>query len=129
LDRYRDGIECGATLVVPSVRQLPPVCVDPHIKMRSRMHWYLADREAQRLEPGALALLLDQDGMITETAAANVLFVLEGKVISPLAASVGRRSWHGPARSDPTAKMNVIFPCRRLASQHCLSLYHPSRVY
>jgi branched-subunit amino acid aminotransferase/4-amino-4-deoxychorismate lyase len=81
--RYRRLIEQGAALRVPKIRQVPAVCVDPHVKMRSRMHWWLADREAQRLEPGAAALLLDTEGNITETAAANVLLVLNGKVVSP----------------------------------------------
>jgi branched-chain amino acid aminotransferase len=83
LARYRPWVERGAALVVPGVRQLPAACVDPHIKMRSRLHWWLADREAQRLEPGAVALLLDTAGALTETAGANVLLVQGGKVISP----------------------------------------------
>jgi branched-chain amino acid aminotransferase len=81
--RYRRWLEQGAALVVPSIRQLPRDCVDPAIKMRSRMHWWLADREAQRLDPGSAALLLDKDDCITETAAANVLLVQEGTVLSP----------------------------------------------
>jgi branched-chain amino acid aminotransferase len=36
-----------------------------------------------RTLPGALALLLDTEGFITETAAANFLLVREGKVLSP----------------------------------------------
>ena len=81
--RYRRLLEEGAALIVPSVRQLPAVCVPPGIKMRSRMHWWLAEREAQRLDPGAVALLLDEAGYLTETAAANVLLVRDGKLLSP----------------------------------------------
>jgi branched-subunit amino acid aminotransferase/4-amino-4-deoxychorismate lyase len=43
------------------------------------MHWYLADREANRT--GAdMALLLDQDGNVTETSSGN-LFVACGSVL------------------------------------------------
>jgi branched-chain amino acid aminotransferase len=81
--RYRGWVEHGAALVVPDVRQVPAACVDPHIKMRSRLHWWLADRAARQMEPGALSLLADGDGCITETAAANVLAVIAGQVVSP----------------------------------------------
>ena len=81
--RYRGLVEHGAALMVPSVRQVPAACVDPRIKMRSRLHWWLADREAQRFEPGTMALLLDTEGYITETAGANLLLVVEGKMVSP----------------------------------------------
>jgi branched-chain amino acid aminotransferase len=81
--RYRHWVERGAALVVPRVRQVSAASVDPGIKVRSRMHWWLADQEARRLEPGAAALLLDDKGNITETAAANVLMVQDGKVVSP----------------------------------------------
>jgi branched-chain amino acid aminotransferase len=81
--RYRGLIEHGATLVVPSVRHVPAECVDPRIKQRSRLHWWRADREVHQARPGAQALLLDTDGHVTETAAANFLIVRNRVVISP----------------------------------------------
>jgi branched-subunit amino acid aminotransferase/4-amino-4-deoxychorismate lyase len=81
--RYRRYHEQGISLIVPQVRQVPAACVDPHIKQRSRMHWWLADREVHQLDPGAQALLLDVDGHVTETAAANFLIVQGGTVVSP----------------------------------------------
>lgn len=81
--RYRPWIEHGVALATPSVRAVPPACVDPHIKQRSRMHWWLADQAVQRTHPGAHALLLDLDGHVTETASSNFLIVKDGKVISP----------------------------------------------
>ena len=83
LDRYRGLIEHGAALVVPSVHHVPAECVDPRIKQRSRINWWLADREARRIQSGAQALLLDTTGHVTETAAANFLIVRDGVVISP----------------------------------------------
>ncbi len=83
LARYRGLVEHGAALAVPSVRHVPPECIDPRIKQRSRMHWWLAEQEVRQTRPGALALLLDDTGHLTETAAANFLLVRGGRVISP----------------------------------------------
>jgi branched-subunit amino acid aminotransferase/4-amino-4-deoxychorismate lyase len=79
--RYRAWIEHGIKLRTPSVRQVPPECVSPHIKQRSRMHYWLAEQEV--CSSGALALLLDLDGYVTETASANFLIVKDGAIVSP----------------------------------------------
>jgi len=86
--RYARLFQEGARLFVPSVRHLPASCIDPGIKQRSRLHWWLAEREAQRLAPGSSALLLDQEGFVTETAAANLVIVRSGAVLSPPRSSI-----------------------------------------
>ena len=73
----------GTHLVTPSIRHVPPQCFDPKMKYRSRMHYYLADQEAQLVDPNASALLLDLDGNVTETSGANFLMVEGGKIVSP----------------------------------------------
>jgi branched-chain amino acid aminotransferase len=73
----------GAHLVTPSIRHVPPQCYDPKVKYRSRMHFYLADLEARRVDPEASALLLDLAGNITETSTANFLIVERGTIVSP----------------------------------------------
>jgi len=83
VERYRPWIEEGVTLMTPGVQALPAACVDPRIKQRSRMHWWLADQEVKRVRPGAMALLLDAAGCVTETAAANFLIVRNGTLVSP----------------------------------------------
>lgn len=88
LERYAGLFRDGACLVTPSVRHVPAACVEPRIKQRSRMHWWLADREARQRQPGATALLLDEHGFVTETAAANFLVVRDGTVFTPPRASV-----------------------------------------
>lgn len=80
--RYRHLFEQGARLVIPSIRQ-PAHAVPPHIKQRSRMHWWLAEHEVRQVDSAAAALLLDDEGFVTETAAANFLVVLDGEVVSP----------------------------------------------
>jgi branched-subunit amino acid aminotransferase/4-amino-4-deoxychorismate lyase len=53
------------------------------------MHYYLADREAARREPGARAVLLDEQGHVTEASTANVfLYSREHELAAPPAGSV-----------------------------------------
>src|SRR5262249_26044128 len=78
----------GARLVIPATRHLPAACVDPRIKQRSRLHWWLADQEARQTDPGAAALLLDDAGHVTETAAADFLVVRGGGAVWPPADTV-----------------------------------------
>lgn len=78
----------GVHVVTPSIRHVPAQCVDPKMKCRSRMHWWLADREAHLADPKAVSLLLDLDGNITETSGANFLIVRDGRVISPSPRSI-----------------------------------------
>lgn len=70
---WNDKYLAGERLVVSSVRQVPNNCWPLELKCRSRMHYYLADREAQQREPGARALLLDQDDFIAEASTASVI--------------------------------------------------------
>jgi branched-chain amino acid aminotransferase len=63
----------GQSLRIASIEQVPNTCWPADLKCRSRMHYYLADREASRREPGARAVLLDRDGHVTECATANIL--------------------------------------------------------
>src|SRR5262245_26205842 len=86
--RYVRLLTDGATLVVPPTRHVPAASVDPRAKMRSRMHWWIAEREAKAIDPSAMALLLDATGRVTETAAANFLIVRGGAVITPPLTSV-----------------------------------------
>ena len=76
-------LDTGVHLVTPSIRHVPPQCYDPKMKYRSRMHYYLADKEAQLVDPDASALLLDLAGNVTETGGANFLIVEQGAIVSP----------------------------------------------
>ena len=81
--RYAGYLRDGVRLVVPSVRHVPAECVDPRIKQRSRLHWWLAEQEVHAADPGAMALLLDRDGHVTETASSNLAVVRAGTVLTP----------------------------------------------
>jgi branched-chain amino acid aminotransferase len=65
--------QTGESLVVTGVMQVPLACWPPELKCRSRMHYYLADKRAREIEPGARALLLNERGFVTEASTANIL--------------------------------------------------------
>ena len=67
-----------------AVRQVPGDCWPSELKCRSRMHYYLADREAAAIEPGPRALLLDHEGFVAEASTANALAYRAGEgLLSP----------------------------------------------
>ena len=78
--KYREG----QRLVTTDVEQVSQQCWPPALKCRSRMHYYLADRQAAAIDPQARAVLLDAQGFVTEASTANVLIYRGPKgLISP----------------------------------------------
>jgi branched-chain amino acid aminotransferase len=78
-ERYETGID----LVVPEQRSLPHSLLDSSVKCRSRVHFQLANLQADAIRPGATAVLLDPGGFITEGTSGNVFFVLDGELRTP----------------------------------------------
>ena len=78
--QWASKYQLGQALVVPSIRQIPVDILDPRIKTRSRLHWYLADREARTVDPTAVALLQNAEGHLTETNSGNFFVVSEGRI-------------------------------------------------
>jgi branched-chain amino acid aminotransferase len=106
--------ETGVPAIISTIRQIPANSMPPELKCRSRMHFYLADREAAASQPGARAIILDQDGFIAEGTTANlVAFRKDEGFISPphdnilLGVSLG-------VVEELAAKINVPFVTRRL---------------
>lgn len=75
---FAEKYEKGESLVVPNIRQVPAECWPSELKCRSRMHYFLADREAKRIDPGSRALLLDMAGNISEASTASVFIYRKG---------------------------------------------------
>lgn len=74
----------GQALATTAIEQAPPQCWPPTVKCRSRMHYFLADREAAEIDPAARAVLLDRQGMVTEASTANiVLYRSDRGLITP----------------------------------------------
>lgn len=82
-ERWAGLYETGVSLITPSVRAIPRSTIDPRIKYRSRLHWFLADREVHRSDPQAMPLLLDDDSHVTETSSANVLVYDGRQLLTP----------------------------------------------
>jgi branched-chain amino acid aminotransferase len=106
--------EAGVRVVVSSTRQVPTNCWPAKLKCRSRMHYYLADREAATVQPGARAIVLDQDGYVAEGTTANVVVYRDGEgLVSPpldnILAGVSLK-----VVEELAAKLNVPFVMRPL---------------
>jgi branched-chain amino acid aminotransferase len=80
---WAHAFDRGVALRTVSVTQVPSSCWPLQAKVRSRLHYHLADREAHAAEPGARAILAHPDGRISETSTANVALVRNGGVIAP----------------------------------------------
>ena len=73
----------GQPLVITDVRQPPSESWSRLIKVRCRLHYYLADMQANDRVPGGLAVLIDDDGSITETSTSNVMVVSGETLVMP----------------------------------------------
>lgn len=67
--KYTDGVEAK----IVDIRQTPNECWPAELKCRSRMHYYLAERQVEAATPGAKAILLDQGGLVGEGTTANLV--------------------------------------------------------
>lgn len=82
--QWQPAYEQGSSLVISSQRQVPERCWPPQLKCRSRMHYYLADQQADRQQAGARALLLDEAGHVGEATTANlVIYRSDDGLVSP----------------------------------------------
>jgi branched-chain amino acid aminotransferase len=70
---WAEKYERGESLATTDFVQVSEQSWPAELKCRSRMHYYLADRQARQSHPGARALLLSEQGFVRETATANVL--------------------------------------------------------
>jgi branched-chain amino acid aminotransferase len=74
----------GVNLAIPSQRAIPARYLDPKIKNRSRIFYLMANIEVSRLKgDNNWALLLDDDGFITEGTGDNFFMVKNGVIYTP----------------------------------------------
>ena len=106
--------DCGQRCVISSVRQVDDQSWPRALKCRSRMHYYLADRQATQIDAESRALLLDRQGDVNEATTANViaLFSHEGLVSPPLSDVLPGVSLQQTAKL--AAEMGLDFTYRRL---------------
>ncbi len=65
----------GVNAIVPSQRTIPEHLLDPKVKSRSRQHLQMANLEVKRQDSEAWALLLDNNGFVTEGTGSNFFIV------------------------------------------------------
>jgi branched-subunit amino acid aminotransferase/4-amino-4-deoxychorismate lyase len=83
-ERWAHQYVDGLPITISDVRQVPTNCWPADLKCRSRMHYFLADRQARVRLPGARAVLLDQEGFVGESTTANVVVYRQDEgLISP----------------------------------------------
>jgi branched-chain amino acid aminotransferase len=83
VERYQRFFREGVSLVTPLTRQISPANISPFLKHRSRLHWWLSEKEVHQFDSQGVPLLLDLHGNITETPLANFLLVQNGTILSP----------------------------------------------
>lgn len=83
LERIQQRQDSGQPLVITKIQQPSPLCWPRTIKVRSRLHYHLADQAAQQKDAAASGVLLDDDGTITETSISNIAIVNADKILSP----------------------------------------------
>lgn len=80
---WAEKYESGVHLLTVKTHSIPDDVIAPTIKHRSRLHWHLADREAKRIDPAAMAVLTDHEGYLTETATGNLCLVDSETIVTP----------------------------------------------
>jgi len=109
--RVRQRRQHGQRVIITDIVQPAPESWPRDIKVRCRLHYYLADRIARSSDPDATGLLLDDDRVsITETSIANVAIVKSGEIVSPAQDRILKgvtqqvAEWLAQARSIPWSK-------------------------
>ena len=99
----------GVNSVIPSQRSIPASLMDPKIKNRSRVWYQMANIEVSQVKgDNNWALLIDQDGYITEGTGDNFFMVKNGELYTP----EGRNILRGVSRAyvfELAKQLNI--PC------------------
>jgi len=77
--------EAGIDVVIPQQRSIPGELLDDSLKTRSRLHYQLANLQAEAMSAGAWAVLTDPAGNLTEGTSGNVFLVRHGALYTPRA--------------------------------------------
>ena len=78
-----DWFDTGVNAHVPRQHAIPGRLLDPKVKSRSRMHYRMALNEAQQHGADTWAVLVDEDGYLTEGTGSNFFIVRDGELLTP----------------------------------------------
>ena len=76
---YTEGLQ----VEIPSIRVPVAGGIDPRIKTHNRLLLTLGHVQVGHLRPDVVPLLLDVDGHVTESSAANIHYVMDGGLATP----------------------------------------------
>lgn len=76
---FREGKHC----VIPRQQSVPARHLDPKAKNRSRLFYKIAELQAGDLEDGAMPVLTDERGFVTESVGANLFIAVGGVIMTP----------------------------------------------
>ncbi len=75
--------EKGTHFVITPQQSVPSRYIDPKAKNRSRLYYQIANLQATHMEKGAMALLTDELGFITEGTGNNFFIARDGEIFTP----------------------------------------------
>lgn len=76
--------DTGVNGFIPSQRQIPANYLDPKIKNRSRIHYLMANIQTSKFQgENNWAILLDQNGYLTEGTGSNLFLIKDKTLLSP----------------------------------------------
>ncbi len=76
--------QSGINAVIPSQRMIPSNLLEAKVKNRSRIHYMMANIEVSKYNSSnTWALLMDDDGFVTEGTGSNFFLVKNNKVYTP----------------------------------------------
>jgi branched-chain amino acid aminotransferase len=95
LGRVADAFDTGLHAVVPCQHAIPSRYLDPKAKTRTRIHYQLANLQAERLDPASWAVLVDEHGFLAEGTSSNFAIIKDEVIYTPM----GRNILRGVSRS------------------------------
>jgi len=79
---FASNYDSGVHLMIPAQQTIPANLLDLKAKTRSRMHYKMAELQAQRAG-GMWPVLLDPDGFLSEGPGWNIFLIKDGTIFTP----------------------------------------------
>jgi len=81
-------IKSGIRLTSVEIQEISAASIPKDLKCRSRMHYYLAENQAQAVDANSRALLNDANGNVAEGTIASVVMIQNGRLVAPVKETV-----------------------------------------